>query len=200
MSTGPGSREKILVCARELFYFIGYQTTSVDDILKVTGVAKSNFYYHFRTKDDLALAVLDMHAAEFERSAIKALSDTGNDPAGRLEQFCQTLVSAQAGIQKLGGCPFGNFAASLSIHEGNDSTDRFRKVLCEVFRRIEASLAACLKEGVEYGVFRGDVPADDLAAMVLAAIEGLMLLTKTHRSADPLRQGLPILQYLLRVA
>jgi len=199
MSTGPGSREKILFCARDLFYFVGYQTTSVDDILRVSGVAKSNFYYHFRTKDELALAVLDLHIAEFESSAIKALSDSSSDAAGRLERFCQTLVQAQAEIQRMGGCPFGTFAASLSIHEGDNRTDRFRQVLCDVFRQLEAKIAACLRDGVQSGIFRDDIPVDELAATVLAAIEGLMLMTRTQRSAAPLMRGLPVLQLLLRV-
>jgi len=199
MSTGPGSREKILFCARDLFYFVGYQTTSVDDILRVSGVAKSNFYYHFRTKDDLALAVLDLHIAEFERSAVKALTDRSNDPAGRLEQFGKTLVKAQAEMQRMGGCPFGNFAASLSIQEDDARSDRFRQVLCGVFQQVQTNLASCLRDGVEAGIFRSDVPVDELAAMVLAAVEGLMLMTRTQRSAAPLKRGLPVLQLLLRV-
>lgn len=199
MSIGPGSREKILFCARDLFYFVGYQTTSVDDILRESGVAKSNFYYHFRTKDELALAVLDLHVAEFERNAVAVLSDTGADPERRLAEFCKALCKAQAELQRLGGCPFGNFAAALSIREGDERADRFRQVLCGVFRQIQSKLAACLDEGVRSGVFRSDIPAEELAAMVLAAIEGLMLMTRTHRSADPLTRGLPVLQVLLRV-
>ena len=199
MSSGPGSREKILFCARDLFYFAGYQSTSVDDILRVCGVAKSNFYYHFRTKDDLALAVLDLHIAEFERGAIVALTNTGIDPAERLEQFCKALVEAQLELQQLGGCPFGNFAAALSIREDDGRTERFREVLCKVFQQLQVNLAACLSDGIVTGVFRNDIPVDELAATVLAAIEGSMLLTRTHRSATPLTRCLPVLQLLLRV-
>src|SRR5689334_4710153 len=112
MSTCPGSRDKILVSARELFYFVGFQSTSVDDILRVCGVAKSNFYYHFRTKDDLALAVLEVQIAEFENGAIAILSDTRIGPADRFARFCETLERTQSEILQMGGCPFGNFAAA----------------------------------------------------------------------------------------
>src|SRR5450432_172003 len=80
MNGAHGSKEKILLSARELFYFVGYQTTSVDDILRACGVAKSNFYYHFRTKDELALAVLDLEIAEFEGGALRTLTDKEKDP------------------------------------------------------------------------------------------------------------------------
>src|SRR4051794_2805252 len=109
MSTGPGSREKILLSARELFYYVGYQSTSVDDILRVCGVAKSDFYYHFHTKDDLALAVLEAHASEFRSKALALLTDARREPADRLERFCEELLTAQLEVQNLGGCPFGNF-------------------------------------------------------------------------------------------
>src|SRR5882757_5912168 len=101
MGSAPGSREKILICARDLFYFVGYQTTSVDDILRECGVAKSNFYYHFRTKHDLALAVMELHIAEFESSALQSLSRSDIEPALRLHRFCDTLIQAQSDLLHL---------------------------------------------------------------------------------------------------
>ncbi|HLJ55240.1 MAG TPA: TetR/AcrR family transcriptional regulator [Chthonomonadaceae bacterium] len=199
MCKGPGSREKILSCARDLFYIVGYQTTSVDDILRISGVAKSNFYYHFRTKDDLAIAVLELQMAEFERTAVQALADGVTDPRERLEAFCAAIIRAQAEIHRMGGCPFGNFAAALSIHEGDASAERFRAVLCGVFDQIQCRLEACLQAGIESGVFRSDVPTEELAATVLGAIEGLLLMTRTQRCTTPLARGLPALQLMLRV-
>jgi TetR/AcrR family transcriptional regulator, transcriptional repressor for nem operon len=199
MNVGLGSREKILFSARDLFYVVGYQTTSVDDILRVCGVAKSNFYYHFRTKDDLAVAVLELHIAEFEAGALRALADASADPGERFQRFCDAIVRTQAELHKMGGCPFGNFAAALSIRDGDEKADRFRRVLRGVFGRVTSSLAACLGEGAQSGVFRDDVPADHLALTVLAAVEGLLLMTKTERSEAPLLHGLPVLQRLLRL-
>jgi TetR/AcrR family transcriptional repressor of nem operon len=199
MSGNQGSREKILLCARDLFYLVGYQTTSVDDILRESGVAKSNFYYHFRTKDELALAVLARNAAEFESTALSALTDREVDPPGRLERFCDALVRNQIDLHRLGGCPFGNFAAGLSIREDDERAQRFREALRDVFEQLHSALAACLREGVEHGSIRSDIPADQLAAIALAAVEGFMLMTKTQRSAAPLHQGLPVLRLLFRV-
>lgn len=198
MSSGPGSREKILFCARDLFYFVGFQSTSVDDILRVCGVAKSNFYYHFRTKDELALAVLDLHAADFKERALDRLADRTLKPDERLKCFCDALVRAQSDLQQLGGCPFGNFAAALSVHD-DARVDRFRAAVRAVFGHLQQELAHCLAEGIQEGVFRGDISPDELAATVVAAIEGLMLMAKTNRSSEPLARGLPVLRLLLRV-
>jgi TetR/AcrR family transcriptional repressor of nem operon len=199
MSNPTGSKEKILLHARELFYFEGYQATSVDDILRHCGVAKSNFYYHFKTKDDLGLAVLDQQIAEFEAGALSILGKRDEPPARRLERFCRQLLETQARIQKMGGCPFGNLAAALSSREEDARSKRFRETLCALFHRIEAALSVCLQEGIEAGVFRSDIPARQMATTLLAAIEGLMLLTKTRRSADALREGLTVLQMFVYV-
>ena len=199
MRSSPGSRDKILFCARDLFYFVGYQSTSVDDILQVTGVAKSNFYYHFRTKDELALAVLDLYVADFRERALGTLSDRSIGPCERLERFCDALVAAQSDRQELGGCPFGNFAAALSVRDGGERTDRFREALCRVFAQLQSELAVCIEEGVRVGAIRTDIAPDALAATAVAAIEGFMLMAKTHRSPLPLLHGLPVLRLLLRV-
>ena len=61
------------------------------------------------------------------------------------------------------------------------------------------ALAACLSEGALAGVVRSDIAPDQLAAIALAAVEGFMLMAKTHRSSAPLSQGLPVLRLLLQV-
>lgn len=199
MSIPTGSREKILHCARELFYYVGYQATSVDDILRVSGVAKSNFYYHFKTKDELAFAVLDMQASEFEAGALTILNNPELPPALRLSRFYAKILQTQAESQKMGGCPFGNFAAALSSREDDARSQSFREALSRLFHSVEAALSDCLQEGIEQGVFRGDIPSQRMALTLLAAIEGLMILTKTQKSAEPLRQGLEVMQMFVCV-
>lgn len=199
MANSQGSKRKILLCARDLFYFSGYQTTSVDDILRVCGVAKSNFYYHFRSKDDLALAVMELHVSEFERTALAALRDLSQGPNQRFDCFCKILTQTQVEQHNIGGCPFGNFAGALSSVDGDDRAHRFRQTLSAVFRRVQAEIEACLNDGIQRGEFRNDLPVAQLALIVLATVEGLMLVSKTERSSAPLKEGLPILQRLLRV-
>ena len=52
------SREKILSNAAELIRTKGYNHTSIQDILQAASVTKSNFYYHFESKEQLAFEVL----------------------------------------------------------------------------------------------------------------------------------------------
>ena len=52
-------RDQLLNTAENLFYREGYHATGIDRILAESGVAKMTLYKHFKSKDELILAVLD---------------------------------------------------------------------------------------------------------------------------------------------
>lgn len=51
-------REKLIDSANDLFYQHGFRATGIEAILKNAGVSKMTLYHHFKSKDDLVLAVL----------------------------------------------------------------------------------------------------------------------------------------------
>jgi AcrR family transcriptional regulator len=59
MKKSAATRLMILEKAFELIYAKGYQTTSIDDIIATTKVTKGAFYYHFKTKDEMGLAIIN---------------------------------------------------------------------------------------------------------------------------------------------
>src|SRR5260370_535648 len=61
---GRSTREVILAAATRLIHVHGYNHTTLDDILRESGVGKGNFYYHFKSKEDLGYAILDQIVAE----------------------------------------------------------------------------------------------------------------------------------------
>lgn len=54
----PDARERILEAAYKLFSQRGIRDVGVDELIRLSGVAKATFYRHFASKDDLALAFL----------------------------------------------------------------------------------------------------------------------------------------------
>src|SRR5690606_27776609 len=59
MKKAEATRLTILQKAFELIYVKGYQTTSIDDIIATTQVTKGAFYYHFKTKDEMGVAIIN---------------------------------------------------------------------------------------------------------------------------------------------
>ena len=59
MKKAEAKRLNILRKAFELVYVNGYLTTSINDIIATTKVTKGAFYYHFKTKDEMGLAIVN---------------------------------------------------------------------------------------------------------------------------------------------
>ena len=65
-------REQLLNTALELFYREGYHSTGIDRILAESGVAKMTLYKHFKSKDELILAALQMQHEQISQRMLLA--------------------------------------------------------------------------------------------------------------------------------
>ena len=79
------ARERILATAYDLFCRNGIRSVGIDTIVERSNVAKMTVYRHFRSKDDLVLAVLerreDLWTRQWLQAAVKRQSE---DPGDRL--------------------------------------------------------------------------------------------------------------------
>src|SRR5436853_6882833 len=78
---GRSTREAILEAASRLIHVHGYNHTSLDDVLRESGVGKGNFYYHFKSKEERGYAILDQVIAS---SLAETLEPCFSEPEGRL--------------------------------------------------------------------------------------------------------------------
>jgi len=79
------ARERILTTAYGLFCRHGIGAVGVDTIIDQSDVAKMTLYRHFRSKDDLVLAVLQRREELWTRGWLAAeVRRRTSDPAGRL--------------------------------------------------------------------------------------------------------------------
>jgi len=112
------TREKILRAANDLFYLHGYNATGVDPIIAAAGVTKGNFFYHFKNKEALAVAVLDWHRdlAFAEIGLDRILAE--DSPRTALLKLVRTMagrMTCEDASCRIRGCFFGNFALELSV-------------------------------------------------------------------------------------
>ena len=187
------SREKILDSAAELIHTRGFHHTSIQDILDAAAVTKSNFYYHFETKEHLAFEVLGERMRQFYAIAIgPSMENPDLDPRQRIEVFLDKVKAI--GCSDMGelGCPFGNLAQEISsIHEP------LRESLSLFFSACAETMESCLEEGKEAGIFKQDLPSGQIAEFVLAQVQGAFLLRKTHRDPGVIDSNFQVLRGLL---
>ncbi|HHQ4306342.1 TPA: TetR/AcrR family transcriptional regulator [Serratia fonticola] len=140
-------RAEILQAASELFQEIGYESTSVDSIVRSAGIAKGTFYYYFKSKDEVLAALAQQLCAEMvARSQIIA-----DDPQlGAIEKFCaiiasqnQTVEAGQALLEDL------HRPENRALHERSN---------IETVLAFGPILAAVVEQGNQEGVFQVDDP------------------------------------------
>src|SRR5438067_11190482 len=178
------TREAILQAATRLMHVRGYQNTSLDDVLRESGVGKGNFYYHFRGKEDLGYAILDQLVAKFqERSLGPCFVEPDASRVGQIRCFLDHVLEAQRRSKCVGGCAMGNLASELSdVHEG------FRKRLASVFTRWHARLAEALAEAKRRGQVSAACDPAAGARFLVASLEGAILLTKLNKEIGVMEQ------------
>jgi TetR/AcrR family transcriptional repressor of nem operon len=179
-----GNREKLLETAVVIFGRNGYQATSVDAILEIAHVSPSNFYYHFKSKEELAFEVLECYFRLARQEIAPILVNRRLGAAGRLEHLHRLFVKRMSETGCCGGCPMGNLAQELS-----DSHPGFRERLAEFFEECLEGIADVVEQGVKAGEFRRDVDPQAAAYLLFGSVEGLILLSKSLKDLAPLERG-----------
>lgn len=186
---GERTRRRIVETARVLFHAQGYTSTSMDDIVRKSRVAKGNLYYYFPSKEALGHAVVDQTVAEqFEGGALAV----DGDPVQEIVAMFRRSERALADGRCKGGCLFGNLALEVSdLHDG------LRRKLDQVFAVWEERLEALLEAGMRDGVLTADLDPKATARFLVATLEGGILLAKVKRNVAALRACTAMVERLL---
>jgi len=174
---GRSTRDSIVEAARRLMHVHGYHATSLDDVLRGSGVGKGNFYHYFRSKEDLGYAIIDETVASFLQWTLEpCFADRGRPVIAQLHCFLERVRDAQRERNCIGGCALGNFASELSdLHEG------FRARLHSVFTAWQDRLTAALRDGQERGELSATGRPETIAQFLVASLEGAILITKVTK-------------------
>ena len=181
---GKSTREAVLEAATRLMHVRGYQHTSLDDVLRESGVGKGNFYYHFRSKEDLGYAILDQLVALFlERTLEPCFSGTEVPRLTQIRCFLDRVLEAQRQRKCVGGCAMGNLASELSdVHEG------FRERLASVFTAWRERLTVALREAQQRGEVVEACQPESIGHLLVAGLEGAILLSKVSKDIGVMEQ------------
>ena len=123
-------RQRIVIAADKLFYLHGYDNTSFSDIADAVGISRGNFYYHFKSKDEILHAVIDTRVTSY-RAMLNDWDKRIIDPRLRLYFYLDMQLRNQDNILSH-GCPVGSLCSELakishsSLHDANKMMAVFR--------------------------------------------------------------------------
>jgi TetR/AcrR family transcriptional repressor of nem operon len=174
----PSVREKLVETALERFQDQGYNGCGVQDITDAAGVPKGSFYNHFKSKEALALEVLDRYG---QGNRLDLLSDVEKSPIARLRTHFEFLADRFEGWNFARGCLLGNFGCETS-----DTNPTMRQAMAGAFESWTEAVAAVLRQAQAQGEIDGRHDPDRLARFLVYAWEGAIAGAKVAKSRGPI--------------
>lgn len=166
-----GTREQIVDAANRLFYEQGYDSTSFASVAEAVGISRGNFYYHFKTKDEILDAVIQARLAS-TREMLASWHESAGTPLERIRRFVYIVIANREDIENY-GCPVGTLTNELA-KLGHPARAQAVGVF-EVFR-------IWLRE--QFEALGRPADADDLALHVLMFSQGVATLSNAFGDRD----------------
>lgn len=178
------TRERLIDAAFRLASLKGFDRVSTAEILEDAGIRRGSLYHFFPGKDALGLAVLERVRADFMAMLDQTLG-AAVAPEVALDSFFKAALRKHRESGFEGGCLWGNTALEMS-----DTNPAFTQVVGEVFNDWIARLAKVMQAGQATEVFRADRKPVDLARMIVATVEGGILLSRLTKKTTPMKSCL----------
>ncbi len=183
--------DDVLEAAMQLFWSKGYGNTSLDDLVRATGLSRSSLYNSFGSKHDLFLSAVDRYNETAQQRLVERL-ESGIPVRRALKAMLTKIVEGAVSGRDKRGCLLCNTANELAAQD-RDAAIRvatgFRNVEDALFRAIKGDQRA------------GDIPPDRnpraIARFVVSSINGLRAVAKARPDraylADVVRTILSVL-------
>jgi AcrR family transcriptional regulator len=180
---GAERREQIIQTATDVFATEGFEGTALKRVAELVGVKEATLFHYFRGKQELLTAVL----AERDR---RSLASTNAEEAG----LPLMVRSAERNRHEPGLTTLYAVASATANDPGHDSHRYFE----ERFAEVVDVLATDIKRRQEAGEARADLPAGDLARLVVAVSDGLQLQWLYNKDVDVAKGLTQVIDVLLK--
>jgi len=174
---GTATRRKIMDAAQQMVLNVGLSGTSIEKVIDQAGVTKGTFFYHFKTKHDLAAALIERYANEDEYHFFDNMAKAellARDPLQQLLIFVGLFIESTEKLEE----PFpGCLYASYCYQSGAISSQVMSQVkrMMHFWReRLGEKVAAVASQYLP----RIPIEHTQVADHVLTTFEGAFILSK----------------------
>ncbi|BAU65373.1 transcriptional regulator, TetR family [Stanieria sp. NIES-3757] len=192
------TREQILVNTEALLLERGFTGTSIDEILAATGITKGAFFYHFKSKAELARALVERYAAQdyqlFEKFSKRA-DELSDDPLQSMliflklfEEFIEALNEPPA------GCVFASY-----IYESQQFDQEIKEFIAESFKKWGAIYEHRIERIMKKYTPKVEVNPTEMSETIMCIIEGGFILSKSLQDVELLARTTRQFRYYLQL-
>ena len=177
MKKAEATRQTILQKSFELIYAKGYQNTSIDDILATTQVTKGAFYYHFKNKDEMGIAIINELLKPALTSGFNDLLKSNENPLDAIYQLMNHLLMKNDFLKVEYGCPAANFTQEMTPWN-----EAFSIALKEITQQWTKAMTLAIETGKKNGFVKSEANAKQVTLFVTSGYWGIRNFGKLENS------------------
>ncbi|HVY93124.1 MAG TPA: TetR/AcrR family transcriptional regulator [Bryobacteraceae bacterium] len=179
LTKGERTRQQIVEAAASLFNQRGYEGSTLSGLMEATGLEKGGIYRHFSSKEELAAEAFDymwQTARELRLAGLEGLTGVA-----WLKAYIGNFVNNRSPVA--GGCPILNTAI-----DADDGNPMLRMKVTKALKSWRCRLRTVIEDGVAKGEIRQGVDARAAATLIVATLEGALMMSRIERTYEPLRE------------
>lgn len=163
--------EQILDLAETLIQTRGYSAFSYQDIAEPLGIRKASIHYHFPSKTDLGVAVVNRYIDRFDAALTQIAADQTQSSMAMLDFYVQPYLM-------FAGTPDRVCLSAALAGEMLALPPELHQRVEHFFKTHQAWLTKILQRGVKRGEFRLQAPPPKVARMMFGALQGALLVKR----------------------
>lgn len=187
------TREHILDLAETLIQTRGYSAFSYQDIADALGIRKASIHYHFASKTDLGVAVVNRYIDRFDAALRQVAGDDTQSSMAMLDFYAQPYLEFARAPDRI--CLCGALAGEMLALPGE-----LRARVDHFFRTHQAWLTDLLKRGVARGEFRLPAPPSKVARSIFAGLQGALLVKRATGDISQINDVIAVIKLQLAPA
>jgi len=174
MTKGEQTRRKIVEAAAPIFNKRGYEGSSLNDLMEATGLKKGGIYRHFSSKEELAAEAFDYTWEAAWNARLLHVDEKANG-IEKLKQLIANFIDQRSPVA--GGCPILNTAI-----DADDGNSVLRAHVGKALRSWLSRLQAIVEQALERGETRPGVDPKSVATLIVASLEGALMISRIQRN------------------
>ena len=170
----------------------GYAGTSVDEVCAKAKVTKGNFFYYFKSKENLGQELIERFSATTKNGLCCAADGGGKDPLGRI-YACLDFMAEMANQPDFKGCLVGTFS-----QESEAISPKLRSLCGKNFEEGSDFFRRDFQEAIKKYPPKTPVDPKALADFFLSGVQGSFVLMKAKGDAKIVCSNLKLMRAYIR--
>jgi len=182
--------QEVIEKTMNLFWEKGYESTSIQDIVKVTGLKPGSLYNIFGNKEGVFERVLERYANE-NLTQVKKILKANENYIENITNFLNEIVINTIANERTNGCLL---VKTLLVVSHKD--EKIQAYIVDFFKKVEQ----LLKEILEKAKVKGQTSVDptSFSKFIVSTIYGSHVYYKASKDEEALRENVALLLRLLR--